>query len=119
MKTELDYWKKIAEAKIPGLTIKLGTYHTEVRRGNSRRYVRSVSSGEAHRAAAMLVVDARRAQGWLFTIEDYEDEAGRYTELSLWLEMPRLEPDLNLMVSTRDHDGKEHLALLALLAEVV
>ncbi len=115
---ELEYWKIIAEADIPGLTIDVTEcrqgYTVTVIYGDSFDFVPDQAYDSYHRAAAMLVVDGRRAQGWLFSEEDKHDADGYYTLFCLF------SPEgVRYVASTRDHDGKEHLALLALLSEVV
>lgn len=116
MSKELDYWRHISRCEVPGLTIALsmiesGGYNLNVDHAQSNVSVLEPSPPQRHRAAAMLVVDALEAAGiaWFDRLVLLEDSG--------WHVSGPNTPEYDY-VTFEEHDGKEHLALLALLADV-
>ena len=125
MSPELDYWKRISKCEVPGLELhfqenrELDYWHCTVKYGGEWTLVDDEphNSPHTHRSAAMLVVDALEAARLaLFgRIPDRVDsDDGEVTDI-VWEAHTahRLFMERHL-----DHGGKEHLALLSLLADV-
>ncbi len=121
MSDELELWKRIAVCEVPGLRIEgtksahdgsdtfdifYGEDAAQIIIGNSTTY-------HWHRAAAMLVVDALEAAGLAWLCRSGHDDGATVSLCDFE------EHGLFVQKRAKDHGGKEHLALLALLAEIV
>lgn len=115
MSNEIELWERIGRCKVPGLEMAVSQPRfCDLYRGDDIAHLKPESTPAHHRAAAMLVVDAlEAAETCVFT---------RLGERDVWMASGDWYHDKHddIEQSWRDDNngGKEHLALLALLAEV-
>lgn len=115
MSLELDYLRRISKCEVPGLTVEVRVfengYTVTVSYGGNMMPLGPESSWFDWLCAAMFVVFALEADGW----EYYREGDDR----TLWLRHPELDRAFHTELHANQNDGKEHLALLSLLADVV
>ncbi len=122
MSKELKLWKRIQAAlekkSVEGLTVTIDDqrkhgYTVTVVTDGSFEFIPEQSEGPVHRAAAMLVVDALEAA----EVAQFDRESAISDGQVVWV-AEDVKWERIGFANSRDHDGKEHLALLSLLADV-
>ena len=118
MSRELELWKRISKCEVPGLDVRIFSDDSDVLVALDDGDSASVSFYEGdprgHRTAAMLVVDALEAAGKGFTRVGHESLDFVYWSCHFMGYSSEVYGE-----NSKNHGGKEHLALLSLLAEVV